>query len=120
MGQKFGAGTVERPQVRVRTAVMDSYFSGEISKEDMQVMKRKYDQQMDELHQKVEDAELLQRENRDSKTLRNYIQSEVTGILNGEIESEVFCKTILSNLTVYKDRHMELRLNFLPQIFQFI
>ena len=102
-----------------KEAVMDSYFSGEITKEDMQAMNRKYDSQMEDLRHRQKEAELRQRENRDSKTLRAAIQTEVSGILNGEIESEVFCKTMLDSLTVFKDRHMELRLNLLPQVFQF-
>lgn len=101
-------------------AVMDSYFSGEITKDDMQAMNRKYDSQMEVLRQRQKDAELRRRENRDSKTLRTVIQSEVSGILNGEIDSEVFCKTMLDSLTVFKDRHMELRLNHLPHVFHFV
>jgi hypothetical protein len=31
----------------------------------------------------------------------------------------VFCKTMLDNLTVFKDRHMELRLDGLPLVFWF-
>ena len=103
-----------------KEAVMDSYFSGEISKEDMQIMNRKYDRQIEDLYQRREEATLRQRENRDSKTLGTIIQAEVTGILNGEIESEVFYKTMLNSLTVFKDRHMELQLNLVPQVFQFI
>ena len=98
---------------------MDSYFSGEITKEDMQAMNRKYDSQMEDLRQRKKDAELRQDENRDSEALCAAIQAEVSDILNGEIESEVFCKTMLDSLTVFKDRHMELRLRFLPQVFQF-
>ena len=67
-----------------KEAVMDSYFSGEISKEDMQSMNRKYDRQMEELHQRWKDVELQQKENRDTKTLRSTIQSEVTDILSGK------------------------------------
>ena len=122
------AGTSDDPQglqfqidrvQQKKEAVMDSYFSKEITKEDMQSMNWKYDRQIDELRQRLKEAELRQRENRDSKTLRATIQSEVAGILNGEIESEVFYKTMLDSLTVFKDRHMELRLNLLPQVFQF-
>ena len=102
-----------------KEAVMDSYFSGEISKEDMQSMNRKYDRQMEELHQRWKDVELRQKEHRDTKTLRSTIQSEVTDILSGKIESEVFYKSMLNSLTVFKDRHMELRLNLLSQLFRF-
>ena len=98
---------------------MDGYFSGEISKEDMQSMNRKYDCQMEELHQRWKDVELRQKENRDTKTLRSTIQSEVMDILSGKIESEVFYKSMLNSLTVFKDRHMELRLNLLSQLFRF-
>ena len=110
---------IERVQQK-KGAVMDSYFSGEITKDDMQAMNRKYDSQMEVLRQRQKDAELRQRENRDSKTLRTAIQSQVSGILNGEIDSEVFCKTMLDSLTVFKDRHMELRLNHLPHVFHFV
>ena len=109
---------IERVQQK-KEAVLDSYFSGEITKEDMQTLNRRYDGQTEELRQRQKEAELRQRENRDSQTLRAAIQSEVSGILNGEIESEVFYKTMLDSLTVFKDRHIELRLNLLPQVFRF-
>ena len=109
---------IERIQKK-KEAVMDSCFSGEITKEDMQSMNRKYDSQMEDLRQRKKEAELRQREKRDSKALCTAIQAEVFGILNGEIESEVFCKTMLDSLTVFKDRRMELRLHLLPQVFLF-
>ena len=102
-----------------KEAVIDSCFSGEITKEDMQIMNRKYDRQTEELLLRKKEAELCQLENRDFKTLKAVIRSEVSGILSGELESEVFCKTMLDSLTIFKDRHMELRLNLLPQVFQF-
>ena len=40
-----------------RETVMDSYFSGEITKEDMQTMLCKYDRQLTELRQRLEDAQ---------------------------------------------------------------
>ena len=109
---------IDRIQKKKET-MMDSYFSGEITNEDMQTMNRKYDGQIEELRRYQKEAELRQQEKRDAKALRAAIRSEVSGILNGEIESDVFCKTMLDSLTVYKDRHMELRLNKLPQVFQF-
>ena len=108
----------ERVQ-RKKEAVMDSYFSGEITKEDMQAMNRRYDAQMEELRQRQRDAELRQKEKRDSKAIRLAIQMDVTDILSGKIESDAFCKSMLESLTVFKDRHMELRLNGLPHVFRF-
>ena len=99
--------------------LMDSYFSEEISKDDMQTMNRKYEKQLEILRQRQKEAELCQQESHASETLRFTIQSKVSSILNGEIESEVFYKTLLDSLTVFKDRHIELRLHLLPQVFQF-
>lgn len=109
---------IEQVQQKKET-VMDSYFSGEITKEDMQAMNRKYDDQIEDLRRRKEEAELRQDEKQDPKALCTTIQAEVSGILKGEIESEVFSKTMLDSLTVFKDRHMELRLNLLPQVFRF-
>ena len=109
---------IKRVQKRKET-MMDSYFSGEITKEDMQTMNRKYDGKIKELRQRKKEVELCQQGHRDSTTLYAAIQSEVSGILSGEIESEAFYKTMLKSLTVYKDRHIELRLNKLPQVFRF-
>lgn len=103
---------------RKREAVMDSYFSGEITKEDMQAMNRRYEAQRKALQLGLEEAE--QKEGLDSAALEAVIRKEVAGILSGEIESEVFCKSITESLTVYRDRHMELRLRHLPQIFDFL
>lgn len=109
---------IERVQQK-KEAVMDSYFSEEITKEDMQAMNRRYDAQMEELRQRQRDAELRQKEKRDSKALRSAIQSELSDILSGKIESEAFCKNMLESLTVFRDRRMELRLQRLPQVFRF-
>lgn len=102
-----------------KEAVMDAYFSREISKEDMMAFTAKYEQQLTDLRKRMEEAVKRKENKQDSAALRITFQSEITAILNGEIESEVFYKTLLQSLTVFKDRHMELRLNWLPQIFQF-
>ena len=102
-----------------KEAVMDSYFSREISKEEMLSFTAKYEQQLCSLRKRLEEAQNRKENNQDSTTLRAQIQSEVAAILNGETESEVFYKTILESLTVFKDRHMELQLNWLPQVFHF-
>ncbi len=103
-----------------KEAVLDSYFSEEITKEEMQTMKQNYDSQLEELRQRRREAELRQWEERDAKTLRATIQAEVSSILNGDRESEGFYKTMLDSLTVFRDRHMELRLHHLPQVFHFV
>ena len=100
-------------------AVMDAYFSREISKVDMISFTARYDQQLSDLHKRLEAAQNKKDRNQDTTSLRTRIQSEVSAILNGEAESDVFYKTLLQSLSVFKDRHLELRLNWLPQVFHF-
>lgn len=109
---------IERTEQK-KEAVLDSYFSGDITKEDMQVMKQKYEGQLDTLHGRLAKAEERQRTNRNTRQLKTDIQSDVADLLSCETESEVLYKIILESLTVFKDRRMELRLNHLPQVFQF-
>lgn len=102
-----------------KEAVLDAYFSGEITKEDMKTMTAKYDQQLHSLQQRFSEAVSRKESKQDATALRTEITQKVADILNGKIESEVFYKTMLDRLTVFKDRHMELRLNWMPQVFWF-
>ena len=98
-----------------REAVLDSFFSGDISREDRNRMTQKYDLQMDSLRQK-----LRRSPNREeNQMLEAEISAKIHGILAGERESKIFYRTILQSLTVFQDRHMELRLNQLPRVFRF-
>jgi transcriptional regulator with XRE-family HTH domain len=93
--------------------------NGEISKEEMLAMKRKYDAKTADLVRRQQDAELRKIQKLDCHSLRASMQFYLTGILKGETESQVFCKSLLDSLTVFQDRHMELRLKYLPHIFHF-
>ncbi len=101
-----------------KEAVMDSYFSREIRKEDMLSMNRKYDDQLTQLRKRLEEG-TNRCQDWDQSSLRDGIASEITALLNGEGENEVFCKTVLEHITVFKDRHLELKLKGIPQIFWF-
>lgn len=110
--------SLERIQQK-KEAVMDSYFSGEISVEDMQSMNQKYETQREELGRRYREAVVRQQQQRDLSAIREEIQARVAGILKMEPVSDAFCKTILESITVFPDRHMELRLKELPPIFHF-
>ena len=105
---------------RKKIAVMDSYFSGVIPREDMHAMNGFYDAQLEQLRHRQNEAELQQGDTPDLKTLGESMQHEVAAILYGETESEIFCKNMVDNLTVFQDRHVELRLALLPQVFHFV
>lgn len=102
-----------------KEAVMDCYFSGDISKEDMLAMKRRYEMQAESFAARLEKAVFNKQHGDGMEQLKETIQAEVTALLNFESESEVLCKTMLKRLTVFPDRHMELCLNELPQVFRF-
>ncbi len=102
-----------------KDAVMDSYFSREISREDWKTFTEKYTRQLSDLTSRLEEALQRKEARQDSEGLRAQLQQEVTAIVRGDTESQVFYKTLLHSLTVFKDRHLELRLNGLPQVFDF-
>ena len=89
---------------------------GDISRDDMQAMNRRYDAQLASLRERLENME---EGKRTPQEIRAGIQKELAGLLGGEIESEAFYKHLLDGLTVYQDRHLELRLRYLPQVFLF-
>ncbi|MDR3766786.1 MAG: recombinase family protein [Butyricicoccus sp.] len=102
-----------------KEAVMDCYFSGDISKEDMLAMKRRYEIQAESFVTRLEKAAFRKQHGGGMEQLKETIQAEVTTLLNFETESEILCKTVLNRLTVFQDRHLELRLNDLPHVFRF-
>lgn len=103
-----------------KESAMDSCFSGDISKEDMQAMKRRYETQEKSLRERLEKAEERLRQGRGTAQLKKAIRDEVTALLNCETESEVFSKILIESLTVFKNRQIKLRLNHLPQVFCFV
>lgn len=98
---------------RKKDACLDSYFAGDITREEMLSAKDKYDNQIAELEQRIaapaESSALTERA----------VRKAVTDLLNGTTESDAFYRCILENLTVFRDRHLELRLKALPQNYHF-
>lgn len=92
--------------------MLDSFFAGTITKDDMLSMKLYYEEQLKSLE--VHLCE-IKAEQGDPE-----IFLAVKQLLNGESENGVFCKYLLESITVYKDRHMELRLKNHPQVFNFL
>ncbi len=96
--------------------MMDAYFSGEISRKDMLVMKERYEKEYHHLQEKLEKTgermDIFQQKQELSNTLEK--------ILHGDIESEIFYKTILDHITVFPDRHIELMLRHLSCVYGFL
>ena len=83
----------------------------------MQIINKRYDSQLETLRERMEKAE---KNTRAPRQIRSVIQEEVRKLLSGELESEVFYRHLLERLTVFKDRHLELKLHHLPMVFRFI
>lgn len=102
-----------------KVQVLERYFSGDITKAEMQSMKQRYGVELDALEKKRKCAEESEKAITDLHRLTAELRAALGSILRGETHSEVFSKTMLHSLTIYRDRHMELKLNDLPHIFCF-
>lgn len=102
-----------------KEAVLDHYFSGEISKNDMQAMKKRYEDQIKSYQRQLEKTEAQQGNIGDTLLLKQEIQAEISALLDYRAESEMLSKSLLKDLTVFPDKHLELRLNDLPMVFWF-
>lgn len=105
---------------RKKEEMLDSFFSGEITKADMQAMKVRYEQKLADLGERLRKAEKRQRENRDRAQLSEILRSELYTLLRCETDSEVLYRFFLDRVTVQKDRSIELWLRHLPQVFRFL
>ena len=92
--------------LRKKEAALDAYCAGDLTREELRRRKDDYDCQIIKLDQRIS---------------KRQEQPEL-GSLVGEIlreGSEMLYRSILESLTVFPDRHMELRLKGLPHLFCF-
>ena len=94
-----------------KEACLDCYFAGDITKEEMENLKSKYDARIMELEKQIQIPPSS------SEPDANKIRNAIDRLLKCETKNDVFYGTILDKLTVYKDRHLELHLKYLPQCF---
>ena len=124
-GQSNVSDTPERLEFEMeklrekKERIMDAYLDGAFSKDEMLAMKGKYDAQIEALTDRLAVAEERQKNGTDRAQLKQSLCKKLTALLRGEQESEVLYKTILDKITVFKDRHMELTLSGLSQVYVF-
>lgn len=101
-----------------REKVMDCYFSGEIAKDDMDTMCARYDKNLEMLGDKLAKCE---RENihPPHENTEEEIMRQLMEITTGEGNSEISYQILVHSITVFRDRHMELKLEQLEHIFHF-
>ena len=105
---------------RKREAALDAFFSRDITREEMRRMTGRYDQEAAELRERLARAGVRPESSCEKAALRDDIRRRVAGLVNGEGDSEIFCKTILDHMVVYRDQRVEVRLNLLPQTWCFV
>ena len=105
---------------RKREAALDAFFSQDITREEMRRMTGRYDREAAELRERLSRAGARPEISCAKAALRDDIRRRVAGLVNGEGDSEIFCKTILDHMVVYRDQRVEVRLNLLPQTWCFV
>ena len=106
--------------VKRKEDVLDTFFFGIITKEEMQMMKERYNARLADLRKRLDEVRERDQMSYGTDRLYDDVRRQVTEIITGETDSEVFYKNILDHMVVYKDHRVELRLNFLPHKWTFI
>lgn len=99
--------------------LLDAFLEGMISKTEWQIQKQKYDEQMDSLQIRLTAAEHQEMSGTEAEQQKTELRKQIRSILDGETESIILYKILLEQITVFKDRHLELVLNHLPLVFHF-
>ena len=100
--------------------VLDAFFSKNITKEEMRMMNERYDKQLAGLQARLNAVREKEKLRYDTDQLATDVRRQVSDILSGETDSEVFYKNILDQMVVYQDSRVEVRLNLLPMKWVFV
>ena len=100
--------------------VLDAFFSKNITKEDMRMMNERYDKQMGELQERLQAVKAREQIHYETGSLKNDVRKQVTDMVSGLTESEIFYKNVLDQMVVYPDQRVEVKLNLLPQKWIFV
>lgn len=97
-----------------KEAVLDAFFSGSITKDEMRMMNQRYDKELAELNNRIDGVKARQQMVHETTALRDDIHKQVTSIISCEQGSEVFLKNALDRMVVFRDKRIEVCLNLLP------
>lgn len=115
------AEVLEREIAQIREKkedVLDAFFSKYITKDEMQMMNRRYDNQLASLQERLDTAQAREGKSRTIQ-LQQKIQGQITDIVSCKIDSDVFYRNMLDFITVYQDGRAEVRVYCLPQKWMF-
>ena len=102
-----------------KESTLDAFFSKDITKEEMRLMNERYDRQLAQLQTGLQAAREREHLSYETGTLRADVKAHM-GALTAKDVDEPFCKSVLDAIIVHPDRHLEVRLNLLPQKWRFV
>lgn len=105
---------------RKKADVLDAFFSRQITKDEMQLVNKRYDKELEALQKRLEAAQARGSITYETEQLRDDVGRQVAKIVNGKADSEVLYKNVLDRMVVHKDRKVEVYLNLLPQKWTFV
>ena len=106
--------------MKKKEAVLDAFFSENITKDEMRMMNERYDRELAELNSRMDVVKAGQRIVYEISTLRDDIRKQVASIVSGDRGSEVFLKNVLDHMVVFRDKRIEVRLHLLPHKWIFV
>lgn len=84
------------------------------------MMNERYDKQMGELQERLQAVKAKEQIHYETGSLKNDVRKQVTDMVTGLTESEIFYKNVLDQMVVYPDQRVEVKLNLLPQKWIFV
>lgn len=103
---------IEQLQQKKETTI-DAFVSGFISKEELQQMKARYDEEIEPLQKKLNDCKMTKKPT--ASQLHADIKKRIESIITCKEFAEPFYKALLQTLVVHKDGTLDYKINHLPQ-----
>lgn len=111
------AESLKNEQNRVeekKKRVLDAFFSGDISRDDLTMMSREYDKKIKELTQQIDLLKKRPDLDFDMGTMETDVRKHVTDIVNCEAENNVFYGSLFDHITVYPGKKLVVHLKRIP------
>ncbi len=99
--------------------IMGEFCADRITQGQMMSFMELFDEEIASLQAQLDAMKIEKRKTKDLASHRTGMKRNIEAILKGKKGRDVFYRNLLEQMVVYKDNRVELRLNHLPQEFQF-
>ena len=100
--------------------VLDAFFSQSITREEMRMINVRYDKELAELRGRLKAAKAEEEAYDDLERLTEGIRNLISSILTGKTDSEIFYKSILKQMVVYRNSTIAVQFNLIPTTYYFL